>query len=102
MADQPTTEPATVPTAAGPPPIEYHVAGTGLGIVTGHARQRCAWCGTLILDAAPGTPFGFWPPFALIAVQGDHRWVALGPQQMLAGQTPPKETCTQLDPEVTR
>jgi hypothetical protein len=83
-----------------------HIAGIHV-TVDGHLRQRCAWCGTTLIDWAldqiavpegqdpmPGT----WEAGGLIEVAGPATWQVPHPD----GDTLPDTTCARLDPEVTR
>lgn len=82
-----------------------HVAGLVVH-VNGRMRQRCGWCGTLMLDynlPAMAVPVGqdptpaTWPLGALVNVHGNASFlVELGDDQPL-----PLESCARLDPEVT-
>lgn len=64
-----------------------HIAGFSVG-VDSLLRQRCAWCGEVLIDldlaniavapgedGAPGRGPGTWEPFALVAVDGPCSWV---------------------------
>lgn len=64
-----------------------HIAGLNITIDDRYLRQRCAWCGVVLLDydltriAVPvgqeGPP-ATWPIGALIAVKGGVSWIAEG------------------------
>jgi hypothetical protein len=88
-----------------------HIAGADIQVGS-QLRQRCAWCGALMLDydlngiavpegqePRPGT----WPPGELVALVGDHRegsasWVV----EHVDGEPLPAGACGKLDPVVTR
>lgn len=83
-----------------------HIAGPDVE-VNGRLRQRCAWCGTILLDvdltriAVPeGTDPrpGTWQLGALIAVDGPASYML----PRLAMEPLPDNACAVLDAEVTR
>lgn len=83
-----------------------HIAGPDIQ-VNHHLRQRCAWCGTVLLDynlALIAVPTGqdprpsTWPAGALIQVDG--QWSSV--VEHTADQPLPDEACALIDPEVTR
>jgi len=84
-----------------------HIAGDRIQIGDRFLRQRCAWCGALLLDydlAAVAVPVGqegppaTWPLGGLVLVDGgmsasvDHT----------DGADLPEGACARLDPKVTR
>lgn len=83
-----------------------HIAGPDIR-VNAQFRQRCAWCGALLIDydlervAVPEgqdpTP-GTWPVGDLIAVDGNASWV----EPHADGDPLPGNACGTLDAEVTR
>lgn len=83
-----------------------HIAGNQVTINGQLLRQRCAWCGTVLVDydltmiAVPAgqdpTP-GTRAVGGLVTVDGGASWtVDLGPEGQL-----PEDCCTRLDPAVT-
>ena len=83
-----------------------HIAGVYVQ-VGGHLRQRCAWCGAVLLhydltnlavpvgqDPTPAT----WPVGGLVRVDGAMT-VAV---EHVDGAPLPDDACGKLDPEVTR
>lgn len=82
-----------------------HIAGPDIAIGP-LLRQRCAWCGAVLLDydlrcvAVPEgqdpTP-ATWPVGELIAVDGPTSWVV----PHVDGDRLPVTACAQLDPGVT-
>lgn len=88
-----------------------HIAGADIQVGS-VLRQRCAWCGALMLDydlSRVAVPEGqdprpaTWPPGELIALVGDHRafsasWVV----KHVDGEPLPEGACGKLDPVVTR
>lgn len=86
-----------------------HIAGLDVQVGS-HLRQRCSWCGALLIDYAldriavavpedgsdPGGP-GTWAVGALVQVEGNASWVV----DHEDGQPLPAGSCGQLDHEVT-
>lgn len=83
-----------------------HIAGPDVR-VNAQLRQRCAWCGALLIDydlervavpegqdSMPST----WPAGELIAVDGNASWV----EPHTDGDPVPANACAALDAEVTR
>lgn len=92
-----------------------HIAGADVRVMD-HLRQRCSWCGVLLVDydltrvmmavpegADPGAP-STWPVGALVAVDGHASWV-VDPESSAedpeATKLPP-EACGLLPPEMTQ
>lgn len=92
-----------------------HIAG--LEVMIGrHVRQRCGWCGALLVDidmstvqaavdhlrTPPDTPgYPTWPVGALVDTPG----VGAGYSHVvehLDGGPMPQDACSRLDPTVTR
>lgn len=91
-----------------------HIAAQAIQIGS-HLRQRCAWCGAVLIDYAldrmafsidpASDPRGdldaarpsTWPFDNLIAVDGPAKWVV----EHEAGTPLPDECCGKLDPEAT-
>lgn len=83
-----------------------HIAGLDVQ-VSGRLRQRCAWCGALLIDyelaniAVPvgqeGSP-GIWPFGELVLVDGGLSVLV----EHDAAAPLPEGACAKLDPEVTR
>lgn len=83
-----------------------HVAGLVVN-VSSHLRQRCAWCGAVLIDcdleriAVPvgqeGPP-ATWEVGALVVVDGNASWVA----EDQGDDKLPEDACARLDHEVTR
>lgn len=82
-----------------------HIAGSDVQ-VGDQLRQRCAWCGAVLLDydlgriavpegedPRPGT----WPVGALVEVDGNASWI----REHVDGEQLPANACGQLDHEVT-
>lgn len=83
-----------------------HIAGSDV-TVGPRLRQRCCWCGALLIDydlAGIAIPVGTdprpatWPVGVLIAVDGNASYVV----EHVDGAGLPDGACGQLDPEVTR
>jgi hypothetical protein len=83
-----------------------HIAGPDITIGP-HVRQRCAWCGALLIDynldrvAIPvgqDPLLGLWGGGDLIAVDGNAKWVV----QHADGDPLPAGACGLIDPEATR
>lgn len=86
-----------------------HIAGPDIAVEGRYLRQRCAWCGAVLLDhdlAGIAVPEGMdprpstWQVGGLVRVEGDSpRYSALlgGPDTPL-----PDDACAFLDPEVTQ
>jgi hypothetical protein len=87
-----------------------HVAGPVV-TVNERQRQRCAWCGTLLLDydlkniavqipddGSPPPPPATWPVGAQVAVDGVASWEVLQTKDPLLL---PDNSCVELDPAVT-
>jgi hypothetical protein len=84
-----------------------HIAGPDITIGGQLLRQRCAWCGALLLDydlsriAVPvGQDFrpGTWGEGDLVAVDGSASWTV----EHEDGDPLPDGACGRLDPAVTR
>lgn len=86
-----------------------HIAGYDVVIDERYLRQRCAWCGAVLIDydlalvavkADPGEPPagpGCWPVGSLVKVgPGISYTVSLEDNDRL-----PDDCCTNLDPAVT-
>jgi hypothetical protein len=79
--------------------ITTHIAGQHVTIDDRYLRQRCAWCGTILLDydltlvAVPvgqeGPP-ATWPVGALVTVDGGASWTICGEQL-------PDDSCTRTE-----
>lgn len=86
--------------------VVVHIAGPDIR-VNAQLRQRCAWCGALLIDydlervAVPTgqdpTP-ATWPVGELIAVDGAASWV----ESHTDGDPLPDNACGAIDAEVTR
>lgn len=86
-------------------PMLIHIAGSNVRIGA-RLRQRCAWCGTVLLEydldriAVPAgqdpTP-ATWPVGDLVAVDGHASWTV----DHVDGQPLPDGACAKLDPEAT-
>ena len=83
-----------------------HIAGLDVQ-VNGRQRQRCAWCGALLLDydlANIAVPVGqegppaLWQFGTLVMVDGNLSVLV----EYAEGQPLPEGACGRLDPEVTR
>lgn len=87
-----------------------HIAGPAITIGT-HLRQRCSWCGAVILDVPldrtmvtllPGEtepgPYPTWPIGELIEIDGGMTSVI----EHSDGADLPPNACGCLDPEMTR
>ncbi len=82
-----------------------HIAGNDVQVNV-QLRQRCAWCGALLIDYALdriAVPTGTdprpatWPPGELVAIDGGLSYVV----DHEDGQPLPDGSCGKLDPEVT-
>lgn len=81
-----------------------HIAGLDVTIDGEHQRQRCAWCGAVIIEytlsriavpiGQPGPP-AVWPVGALVAVDG-------GMSYVVESEKLPPESCSRIDFAVTR
>ncbi len=83
-----------------------HIAGLDIQIGD-HLRQRCAWCGAVLVDydlTRIAAPVGqdprpaTWTAGELVAVDGNAKWIV--PHQQ--GDRIPANACGVLDAEVTR
>ena len=88
-----------------------HIAGIIVTIGDDLMRQRCAWCGAMLLDyevshigvpadQANTTPPTFGPG-ELVEVRDGTSFVVLSGMEGSGGTIPPN-SCVNLDPEVTR
>lgn len=88
--------------------LEHHVIHiAGPDITVGPLlRQRCAWCGAVLVDydlTRIAVPIGqdprpaTWSVGALVEVDGSASWVV----PHVDGEQLPADACAQLDPEVT-
>ncbi|MFB4312930.1 hypothetical protein [Actinomadura sp. 21ATH] len=83
-----------------------HIAGQALVVPPGHMRQRCSWCGAVLIDqnlerlAVPEgqalTP-ARWEFGALVEVDGSMSRVV----PYVEGEPLPAGACALVDPEVT-
>jgi hypothetical protein len=82
-----------------------HIVGPDV-TVNARLRQRCAWCGAVLVDYALErvmVPEGqdprprMWAVGALVEVDGGTSWVVVH----APGDPLPAGACAQLDPEVT-
>lgn len=82
-----------------------HIAGLA-ATVDARMRQRCAWCGAVLIDYALdriAVPVGTdptpatWPAGELVAVDGHASWIV----NHKDGQPLPEDACAKLDPDVT-
>ncbi len=82
---------------------ETHVAGLDITVNDRYLRQRCAWCGAIIIDidlTRIGVPEGqdprpaTWQIGALIRKDGPYRYI-------VEDEKYPDDACLALDPEVT-
>lgn len=82
-----------------------HIAGLPTQVGT-NFRQRCAWCGALLLEygyantmAPPGQDGNLpaWVPFTLLRVDGNATYVV----RHMDGDEIPPDSCAALDPAVT-
>lgn len=93
------------------PETETHIAGLEVAWDGRYLRQRCAWCGTVLLDydletlqSSDGGVPAPWPLGALVRQQGGSSWVEptdpsdTHPEESRA----PEDACVRLDPAVTR
>lgn len=92
---------------------ETHLAGPAITVDGRYMRQRCSWCGAVLLDydlANVGVPEGQDGPsgWALDAMirQSDHGAVSyvVEPERSATGDGVklPDDSCMRIDPEVTR
>lgn len=83
---------------------EVHIAGTSVQIDGQYVRQRCAWCGAVLIDhtfSEPGeydTAAIVFPDDSVVGRESsDHPWTLLvGVDDDL-----PDSSCTAIDPSVT-
>lgn len=83
-----------------------HIAGLRIETGRGLVRQRCAWCGAVLVDEDltrvafeaddPDKTIATWQPGAQVHVDGDASWVHAEEAQL------PDDSCAVLDPDVTR
>ncbi len=86
---------------------ESHIAGLDVEIGP-YLRQRCAWCGTVLLDydlrnvavqtEATDKSVATWPVGEVIRVDGNMSSVV----EHESGNQLPEDSCMNLDPLVTR
>ena len=86
---------------------EAHIAGLDVEIGP-YLRQRCAWCGTILLDydlrrvavqtEAEDKSVGTWPVGEVIRVDGNMSSIV----EHGGGDQLPEDSCAALDPSVTR
>lgn len=83
-----------------------HIAGVHV-TVGNRLRQRCAWCGAVLIDydlALVAVPVGqegapaVWPVGDLVLVDGHVSALV----EHVDGEPVPEGACARLDPEVTR
>lgn len=83
-----------------------HIAGRDVQVGP-YLRQRCGWCGAVLLDYdldRIAVPVGTdprpatWPPGDLVAVDGNASYVV----EHVDGDDVPAGSCALLDPAVTR
>ena len=84
-----------------------HIAGLDIEVGGRFLRQRCAWCGAVLVDydlERVAAPVGqdprpsVWPPGDLVRVDGNVS--AIVPHA--DGEKLPADCCAALDPEATR
>lgn len=95
---------------------ESHVAGLAITWDGRFVRQRCAWCGAVLVDHDLGyvmvetpsdgstpEPPPTWPVDALVRIDGHMRYTVNTEEQLGEGQgeVVPDDCCMRLDPEVT-
>ena len=95
---------------AGWPAREVHLAGIPVTVSPGFMRQRCSWCGTILIDydlsrikVPAGDPFppSSWPTGVFIAMEGPFsRVVESG--DIDDAQRIPDGSCMLIDPSATR
>jgi hypothetical protein len=83
-----------------------HIAGSHV-TVNEYLRQRCAWCGALLIDQdlklvavpvdQPPGSYPTWPAGELVAVLGNAMWI----EAHKDGDPLPDWACARLDPAVT-
>lgn len=82
-----------------------HIAGPAI-TVDNRQRQRCSWCGALLLEYAlfgMAVPVGQdvtpprWPAGELVARDGNASWIV----EHKDGDPLPDDACARLDPAVT-
>lgn len=95
-----------------PDPQEIvHIAGVDIQVGP-HLRQRCSWCGAVLIDYEnldqiavaiteedpnPSTRPATWPTGKLVGVAGNAQWAV--PHE--DGDPIPATACARLDPAVT-
>ncbi len=82
-----------------------HIAGADITIGGRRLRQRCSWCGAVLIDYdlanvmvagdGPATP-ATWPVGRLVRVDGGMSTVLEGTDEL------PEDACGKVDDEVTR
>lgn len=84
---------------------KVHIAGNDVQVGS-HLRQRCAWCGAVLVDYAldrVAVPIGqparpaTWPVGGLVEVDGSMSWAV----EHDDGRPLPANACGQLDTEVS-
>lgn len=83
-----------------------HIAG-GVIEVDDRVRQRCAWCGAILIDEnmanvmvptdQPDKSFPTWPVGDLVTLRGNSSWTS----HVAVGEPLPPSMCALLDPSVT-
>jgi hypothetical protein len=94
---------------------EVHVAGVPQLVDGRYLRQRCSWCGCVLIDQdltlvavavvegeEPGPP-ATWGVDEYVVIEGPVRYVvAVDPSETGEGAKIPNDCCMRLDPAVTR
>lgn len=93
---------------------ETHVAGVDITFDERYIRQRCSWCGVVLLDydlanmEAGNERPAPWPIGSLVRIDGNAAYVVSDAplcDECDPDQTPvgvPDDSCFNIDPEVTR
>lgn len=86
---------------------ESHIAGLRVEIGEQYIRQRCAWCGTLMVEHdrsriafqdGDSTDLPTWEIGAVIRTDGNVTSIV----EHVDGESLPDDACIKLDPAVTR
>jgi len=88
---------------------ESHIAGPAVTWDGRYMRQRCAWCGAILLDydltrlaSMDGAPPAMWPEYETIRQDGPMSMIVdLESSSGDDGLKAPADSCLRLDPAVT-
>jgi hypothetical protein len=101
-----------------PPEHISHLAGESITVDQRYMRQRCVWCGAVLIDydlanisvqipkdGSEPQPPGAWEPYVWVAVAKTDGtgacWVVNVEDEKVEGKGYPVSSCMALDPAVT-